>query len=336
VPVSSVGNPFMFTGRRWDEVLALYDYRTRYYNPYLGRFLRIDTIGLWGDANNLGNPYAYVGNNPWSRLDPWGEQPGFLGFDANGHPVRQPSPAEMWEGMKEVHRVLVAEPIRWLDPNPGPIRAALEGELLMVDRLDDLDVVDNSNNIFYTGTQLGANLIPITWFAKIGGLFRFGKQAHVAIEGAQAVNSGRGLRQGAKGTLERLPAPANTMGDAAQAAKRGGVDPVVQGRAAEERVSEAIGIPLNRGKGRAAVPGSGPGGIRIPDFPPEVSIRARGSIIEVKNVKGLYITPQLRDLAAEADKVGATLEIFTNAPTPKYGDLYDLVERQIVKITPIP
>jgi RHS repeat-associated protein len=73
-PVSSVGNPFMFTGRRWDEVLALYDYRTRYYNPYLGRFLRIDTIGLWGDANNLGNPYAYVGNNPWSRLDPYGLQ----------------------------------------------------------------------------------------------------------------------------------------------------------------------------------------------------------------------------------------------------------------------
>ncbi|MCC6698918.1 MAG: hypothetical protein IT365_25065, partial [Candidatus Hydrogenedentes bacterium] len=65
--------PFMFTGRRWDEVLGLYDYRTRYYNPYLGRFLRIDTIGLWGDASNLGNPYAYVGNNPWSRLDPYGQ-----------------------------------------------------------------------------------------------------------------------------------------------------------------------------------------------------------------------------------------------------------------------
>ncbi|MCC6699391.1 MAG: RHS repeat-associated core domain-containing protein [Candidatus Hydrogenedentes bacterium] len=72
-PVSDFGNPFMFTGRRWDEVLSLYDYRTRYYNPYLGRFLRIDTIGPWGDASNLGNPYAYVGNNPWSRLDPWGE-----------------------------------------------------------------------------------------------------------------------------------------------------------------------------------------------------------------------------------------------------------------------
>ncbi|MCC6695682.1 MAG: RHS repeat-associated core domain-containing protein, partial [Candidatus Hydrogenedentes bacterium] len=80
-PVSEFGNPFMFTGRRWDEVLSLYDYRTRYYNPYLGRFLRIDTIGLWGDASNLGNPYAYVGNNPWSNLDPFGEAAKDVDYD---------------------------------------------------------------------------------------------------------------------------------------------------------------------------------------------------------------------------------------------------------------
>jgi RHS repeat-associated protein len=91
-PVSNVGNPFMFTGRRWDEVLALYDYRTRYYNPYLGRFLRIDTIGLWRDANNLGNPYAYVGNNPWSRLDPygegwWGDFWGWMGLQGGGDAI---------------------------------------------------------------------------------------------------------------------------------------------------------------------------------------------------------------------------------------------------------
>ena len=50
----------------------LYDYRTRYYDPALGRFLRMDTIGPWGDTNNLGNPYVYVGNNPWSHTDPYG------------------------------------------------------------------------------------------------------------------------------------------------------------------------------------------------------------------------------------------------------------------------
>ena len=72
-PASAIGNPFLFTGRRWDPQLQLYDYRTRYYDPALGRFLRIDTIGLYGDPNNLGNPYAYLGNNPWSGVDPWGQ-----------------------------------------------------------------------------------------------------------------------------------------------------------------------------------------------------------------------------------------------------------------------
>ena len=66
-------NYFLFQGRRWDAFLDLYDYRTRYYDPYMGRFLRIDTIGPWGDANNMGNPYAFVGNNPWTHLDPYGE-----------------------------------------------------------------------------------------------------------------------------------------------------------------------------------------------------------------------------------------------------------------------
>jgi len=70
---SQYGNIFLFNGRRWDETLELYDYRTRYYDPAMGRFLRIDTIGPWGDNNNLGNAYAYVGNNPWTFNDPYGE-----------------------------------------------------------------------------------------------------------------------------------------------------------------------------------------------------------------------------------------------------------------------
>ena len=64
----------MFTGRTWDADLGLYNYRTRHYDPTHGRFLSRDQIGLWGDTANLGNPYGYVGNNPWSRTDPFGLQ----------------------------------------------------------------------------------------------------------------------------------------------------------------------------------------------------------------------------------------------------------------------
>lgn len=69
---SAIGNPYAFTGRRWDAGMGLYHYRMRAFDPSVGRFLQRDPIGIWGDAINLGNGYTYTGNNPWSYLDPWG------------------------------------------------------------------------------------------------------------------------------------------------------------------------------------------------------------------------------------------------------------------------
>jgi RHS repeat-associated protein len=65
-------NAHLFTGRRWDTTSGLYDYRTRWYDPSPGRFISRDTIGIWGDPANLGNPYTYVANNPATWVDPWG------------------------------------------------------------------------------------------------------------------------------------------------------------------------------------------------------------------------------------------------------------------------
>jgi RHS repeat-associated protein len=69
---SSVGNPYMWNGRRFDPETGLYYYRTRYLEPRTGRFTSRDVIGLWGDPGNLGNGLAYVGNDPWSNVDPYG------------------------------------------------------------------------------------------------------------------------------------------------------------------------------------------------------------------------------------------------------------------------
>ncbi|MGQ9592088.1 MAG: RHS repeat-associated core domain-containing protein [Planctomycetota bacterium] len=66
--------PYAFTGRRHLGELGLYDYRSRFYHPWLSRFLQSDPIGIWGDGVGLGNGYAYAGNNPISRLDPFGLQ----------------------------------------------------------------------------------------------------------------------------------------------------------------------------------------------------------------------------------------------------------------------
>ena len=68
VTVSTIGNPYMFTARRYDPETTLYYYRARMYNPYIGRFMQTDPIG-YGDGMGW---YAYCGNNPIIFVDPLG------------------------------------------------------------------------------------------------------------------------------------------------------------------------------------------------------------------------------------------------------------------------
>jgi RHS repeat-associated protein len=69
---SVIGNPYLFTGRRYDAETGWYNYRTRYLDPVAGRFSSHDVIGMWGDSPNLGNGYTYVASNPWTLVDPNG------------------------------------------------------------------------------------------------------------------------------------------------------------------------------------------------------------------------------------------------------------------------
>ncbi len=65
----TTGNPFAFTAREADDE-DLYFYRSRYYDPTIGRFLSEDVVGfLSGDFNW----YRYVGNNPINYIDPEGK-----------------------------------------------------------------------------------------------------------------------------------------------------------------------------------------------------------------------------------------------------------------------
>ncbi len=65
----TVTSRYLFTGREYDADLDLYDYRGRYYDPSVGRFLSEDPLGLRGDDYNL---YAYVANAPTLFVDPMG------------------------------------------------------------------------------------------------------------------------------------------------------------------------------------------------------------------------------------------------------------------------
>ena len=67
---SAIRNTTLFQGREYDYDLALYNYRARYFDPSLGRFLQTDPLG-YQDSMNL---YQGMGMNPVNFVDPWGEK----------------------------------------------------------------------------------------------------------------------------------------------------------------------------------------------------------------------------------------------------------------------
>jgi RHS repeat-associated protein len=67
----TITNPFQYTGREFDSETGLYYYRTRYYDPGVGRFLTEDPAGFLSGSIDF---YAYVENSPVSFNDPNGLQ----------------------------------------------------------------------------------------------------------------------------------------------------------------------------------------------------------------------------------------------------------------------
>ncbi len=65
----SLTNSFRYTGREFDPETNLYNYRTRYYDPMIGRFTREDAIRFGSGDPNF---YNYVGGNPVFYTDPSG------------------------------------------------------------------------------------------------------------------------------------------------------------------------------------------------------------------------------------------------------------------------
>ncbi|MBI9019300.1 MAG: hypothetical protein JEZ07_18765 [Phycisphaerae bacterium] len=74
-----MGNPYMFTGRRWDDETETYYYRFRNYCPMLGRFMQNDPLGYVDGMNS----YAYCGNNPGNWVDPMGLKITFFPFNSS-------------------------------------------------------------------------------------------------------------------------------------------------------------------------------------------------------------------------------------------------------------
>src|SRR5205807_7627995 len=68
---------FMFTSREYFSLVALYDFRKRFYRPSLGRFLQSDPTGFGAGDANL---FRYCGGDPVNSSDPSGENATIKGF----------------------------------------------------------------------------------------------------------------------------------------------------------------------------------------------------------------------------------------------------------------
>jgi RHS repeat-associated protein len=82
---SALGNPYMFTGREYDQESGLYYYRARHYQPAFGRFLQPDPLE-YGDAKNR---YDYVDGNPIRKKDPLGLYPWSDPVESDPQKIRQ-------------------------------------------------------------------------------------------------------------------------------------------------------------------------------------------------------------------------------------------------------
>jgi RHS repeat-associated protein len=85
---SVIGNPWMFTGRLFDEETGLYFYRARYYDPAKSRFLQRDPLE-YGGAGNL---YKFVDDSPTELVDPFGLQA--MGNQPQGNTTAQQNAVE--------------------------------------------------------------------------------------------------------------------------------------------------------------------------------------------------------------------------------------------------
>ena len=69
-------NPFRYRGYMYDEESGFYYLRSRYYDPYIGRFLNADGLVSTGQGLDGHNMFAYCNNNPVKYIDssgcfPW-------------------------------------------------------------------------------------------------------------------------------------------------------------------------------------------------------------------------------------------------------------------------
>ena len=71
---ASTPTTYKFTGQRYESLIGLYFYNSRWYDPSAGRFLQADSVVPDPGNSSSFDRYSYVGNNPIRYIDPTGHR----------------------------------------------------------------------------------------------------------------------------------------------------------------------------------------------------------------------------------------------------------------------
>jgi len=121
---SQYGNPYLYTGRRYDDESGLYYYRNRYYSPNLGRFITRDPMYYAGGVNL----YEYADSRPIPVADPHGH-----GGDKKKKktPEPPPIPTQITDDIMLILGCSRATALQKLRDRRGDAQEGLWGELYL-------------------------------------------------------------------------------------------------------------------------------------------------------------------------------------------------------------
>jgi len=127
---------YLFQGREYSHATGLYNFRARWYDSNIGRWLSKDPVGLEGGLNF----YVFCGNDPVNFVDPWGECEIEIGFiDELASVLSEPidiALSKIGTAIGTIRNSILGEPE--LDPNETPVFEPGRPQFLTGDDLMDL------------------------------------------------------------------------------------------------------------------------------------------------------------------------------------------------------
>jgi len=157
----SGGEPYGFTGERWESQAELLYLRARYYQPGTGRFITEDPFPRLRGEPQMLNQFVYVTNNPVNKVDP----EGLYGVDVHYYlTLEWAEEMALCLGcdpcMSGVHAKLIARADYWVDASlsgmaPLPIIGQPERHFLTrVQAQRDIDRAIESRKVWRFGIAL--------------------------------------------------------------------------------------------------------------------------------------------------------------------------------------